>query len=82
MSEGADADESGAVHATVPITVNGEARRVPVGCTVEELVRSLGLEPRAVAVEVDRALVPRAERAARVLAAEQAVEVVTLVGGG
>lgn len=64
------------------VTVNGDQRSLPEGCTVAELVDRLGLGQRACAVEVDRELVPRKEHAARRLQAGAAIEIVTLVGGG
>lgn len=64
------------------ITVNGEPQSLPGSCTVAELVERLGLGQRACAVEVDRALVPRKDHAARRLHPGAAVEIVTLVGGG
>ena len=67
---------------TMTITVNGAVREVPVGCTVADLVASLGLLPTQVAVERNLELVRRAEHAATVLAADDRLEVVTFFGGG
>ena len=64
------------------ITVNGETREVPGGTTVATLVESLGVPRQATAVEINRELVPRSQHAARALADGDAVEIVTLVGGG
>jgi sulfur carrier protein len=64
------------------ITVNGKPREVESGATVATLLRSLGLEPRGLAVERNLELVPRAEHAATRLVPGDRLEVVTLVGGG
>jgi sulfur carrier protein len=64
------------------ITVNGESRRASEGQTVRDLVVELGLGDRAVAVEVNRELVPRQQHERTVLREGDEVEVVTLVGGG
>jgi len=64
------------------VTVNGKEREVPEGTTVRDLAVLLGLARAAVAVEVNRVLVPRRQHEARVLQADDCVEVVTLVGGG
>ncbi len=64
------------------VTLNGETRELPGPCSVAELVAQLGLGERRVAVEVNRQLVRRAEHAGHALAAGDAIEVVTLVGGG
>lgn len=64
------------------IVVNGEAREVAEGTTVRELLTALGLAEALVAVERNRAIVPRAEHAAATLAPNDRVEVVHFVGGG
>jgi thiamine biosynthesis protein ThiS len=68
--------------AVVAIEVNGEPREVPDGTTVAGLVERLELPPETVAVELNRRLVTRSERARTVLGAGDRVELVTLVGGG
>lgn len=64
------------------ITVNDDRRTFPDPLTVADLLRHLNRDPAKLAVEVNRDLVPRAEHAARALADGDAVEIVTLVGGG
>ena len=64
------------------LTVNGEARSLSAPLTVAELVEHLGHDRRRVAVEVNCEVVPQPEHTNRVLAAGDAVEIVTLVGGG
>lgn len=63
-------------------SINGEARELPDGTSVADLVSALGLTGARVAVERNRDLVRRAEHAATLLAEGDQVEVVTLVGGG
>lgn len=63
------------------ITVNGERREVKPG-TVRDLVVGLGLGKAAVAVEVNKEVVPRKLHDATPLREGDVVEVVTLVGGG
>jgi sulfur carrier protein len=64
------------------ITINGERREVPDGLTVRGLVEHLGLTEGPVAVEKNRAVVPRAEHPTTPLAAGDVVEIVHFVGGG
>ncbi len=64
------------------ITVNGEARNLPDRQSLAQLLEGLGYDRRRVAVEVNREVVPGTQHQARVLAAGDAVEIVTLVGGG
>ena len=64
------------------ITINGETREVPEGETLASLLAALSVPRQPVAVEVNRELVPRSQHGARPLAEGDAVEIVTLVGGG
>jgi len=70
------------VPGTITITLNGEARDVAVGTTVRGLIEIQGLAKAACAAEVNRELVPKREHDARVLRDGDAVELVSLVGGG
>ncbi len=64
------------------VTVNDEPRTFADPTTVADLLRALGKDPGKLAVEVNREVVPRADHPARRLADGDAVEIVTLVGGG
>jgi len=64
------------------VTVNGKAQQVDAGRTVAELVADLGLAGRAVAVEVNRQIVPRRNHEDHALSEGDEIEIVTLVGGG
>ncbi len=64
------------------IIVNDAPVSLPDGANVAALVVQLGLTGARVAVEVNRALVRRAEHVACTLKSGDHVEVVTLVGGG
>ena len=68
--------------ATIALTVNGEARDLPAGTTVAGLLDALSVPPRGTAVERNRALVPRSRHAETTLQPGDAIEIVTLVGGG
>lgn len=64
------------------ITVNGQARTERAGASVADLLAALSLEPRRVAVERNKLIVPRAQYAQTLLAEGDILEIVTLVGGG
>lgn len=64
------------------VVVNGDACEVADGTTIAALLDELGVDRRYVAVERNRAIVPRAEHGDTVLADGDRVEVVTMVGGG
>ncbi len=64
------------------IEVNGQQREVADEITIAALISELELDPRYLAVECNRQLVPRADHAETKLTAGDQLEVVTLVGGG
>ncbi len=64
------------------IYVNEEPHEIETGATVAWLINRLELEPRFLAVERNRELVPRRNHAGCVLAEGDRLEIVTLVGGG
>lgn len=64
------------------ITVNGQPQEVSPPLTVAELLRQMNLEPRWLAVELNRDLVPRTHHAEQLLHDGDELEIVTLVGGG
>ena len=67
---------------SIEITVNGEARAVPTGTTVAELIALSGLADRKVAVERNRDVVPRARHGEVILEPGDRLELVAFVGGG
>lgn len=74
-----DASASGA---TFEIFLNGEARHLPAGSTLLDLLAGLGRDPRTVAVERNGDIVRRPDYGATVLAAGDRLEVVHFVQGG
>jgi thiamine biosynthesis protein ThiS len=64
------------------IVVNGHSEELDAATTLAQLLERLALEPRRVAVELNRRIVPRSRYAATALADRDELEIVTLVGGG
>ncbi|MBI5495435.1 MAG: sulfur carrier protein ThiS [Deltaproteobacteria bacterium] len=64
------------------LTVNGEPRSFDRPLTVAEFVSTLGLGAERVAIELNRAVVPRRDHATTALREGDVLEVVTFVGGG
>ncbi len=64
------------------ITVNDENQEVPSGTTIASLLGLLNMQPRFVAVERNKELIPRGEHSGCELQENDQVEIVTLVGGG
>jgi len=64
------------------IVLNGDPRRVPEPLSLAGLLEHLGLDPRAVVVEQNRAIVRRPNLADTQLAEGDVIELVHFVGGG
>ncbi len=64
------------------ITLNGDRTEVVGPLTVAELLTSLGIDPRRVAVEHNLVVVKRAAFAETVVREGDQVEIVNFVGGG
>jgi thiamine biosynthesis protein ThiS len=64
------------------IVVNGEARTLEEGTTLQELVREMGFLEKPVVCEVNLSIVSRKDWAETVLAPGDAIEVIGFVGGG
>jgi sulfur carrier protein len=63
------------------LTINGQDKTTDAA-TISDLLAELGMNPKLVAVEVNRDLVTRKLHAETALSDGDAVEIVTLVGGG
>ena len=66
----------------VEIFVNGEARQVPEGITVTQLLENMALMDRRLAVEVNMEIVPRSSHGIHGLRSGDRVEIVHAIGGG
>ncbi len=64
------------------LIVNGEPRRIACGASIADLVVSLELDPRKVAVERNGEIAPRSSLGERLLADGDVLEIVHFVGGG
>ena len=64
------------------LTVNGEMRDAPDKATLADLLASLGIEGRRVAVERNLEIAPKSLWGEIVLAEGDRLEIVTFVGGG
>lgn len=64
------------------IVLNGKPQQLPGPLTVAQLLESLNMPTRGVAVEVNLQIVPRSLHAEHQLREGDQLEVVSLVGGG
>jgi thiamine biosynthesis protein ThiS len=68
--------------ASITITVNGDARPFERDRSLDDLLRTLELDPRMVVVEHNRSIVRRPELGTIRLQDGDSVELVHFVGGG
>ena len=64
------------------LQVNGEARTVPSGATVAQLLHDLNIGLERVAVELNLEILDKAEFDRRVLTDGDRVEIISFIGGG
>lgn len=64
------------------ITVNGKAHALESPLALDRLLKKLGIDPKAVAVERNREIVPRDRLGAVQVKAGDVIEIIRLVGGG
>src|SRR5437867_2723648 len=67
---------------TIEIRLNGETQALPASLTVVQLLEYFGLPKDRVAVERNRAIVPKANWSSVSVASGDELEVVQFVGGG
>jgi len=66
----------------IQVTLNGQTKTLPEPLTVAQLLDQLGYDRRRIAVEVNREVVPLPRHTGHPLTSGDAIEIVTLVGGG
>ncbi len=66
----------------IQIQLNGEPVPLPLPLSVHDLLGVFSLDPRAVAVELNRIVVRRAAYETTVVQDKDEVEIVAFVGGG
>ena len=66
----------------IDIELNGAPHRVPPQHTLRDLIQALALTNQALALAVNRSVVPRQQWPQRVLQPQDKVEIVRAIGGG
>lgn len=64
------------------IILNGTARQIPEQTSAAELLSSLGLGERRLALEVNREIVPRSRFGEHMIRPGDRIEIVHAIGGG
>jgi sulfur carrier protein len=70
------------INIEISIELNGANHRLDAHKNVEELIADLSLSDKAVAVAINREIVPRSQWSQRQLQAADHVDVVRAIGGG
>jgi len=66
----------------IELAINGEPRTFPAPLTLTELIESLDLAGKRIAIERNGEIVPRSQHADTTLASGDCLEIVVAVGGG
>ena len=66
----------------IELVINGEPRRFPAPLTLSQLIESLDLAGKRIAIEINGEIVPRSQHAGTALASGDRLEIVVAVGGG
>jgi sulfur carrier protein len=66
----------------IELLINGEARRFPAPLTLSQLIESLDLAGKRIAIEKNGEIVPRSQHASTSLTSGDRLEIVVAVGGG
>lgn len=66
----------------ITITINGEPKQLQAGCTVAQLIESLQLTGKRLAVERNQEIVPKSHHGQVVLQDADVLEIVHAIGGG
>ena len=66
----------------IDLLINGEPRTFPAPLTLAQLVETLDLAGKRIAIEKNGEIVPRSQHASASLASGDRLEIVVAVGGG
>ena len=66
----------------IELAINGEPRTFPAPLTLTQLIESLDLAGKRIAIEKNGEIVPRSQHANTTLASGDRLEIVVAVGGG
>jgi sulfur carrier protein len=66
----------------VTVTVNGDQQKLASGATIADLIVTLDLVGKRVAVERNLEIVPKSDHASTALQSDDVLEIVHAIGGG
>jgi sulfur carrier protein len=70
------------IEVVIELAINGEPRRFPAPLTLAQLIESLDLAGKRIAIEKNGEIVPRSQHAETPLVSGDRLEIVVAVGGG
>jgi thiamine biosynthesis protein ThiS len=66
----------------ISVTINGEIRKVPAEIDLDRLLELFSLPAKRIAIELNKAVIPRADWPKTFVSDGDKIEVVHFVGGG
>ena len=70
------------IEVVIELVINGEPRTFPAPLTLSQLIESLDLVGKRIAIEKNGEIVPRSQHVNTLLASGDRLEIVVAVGGG
>ena len=64
------------------VRVNGEFKEMDEGISVRGLLVALGIEPKGIAVDINREIVPKSRFEETLVRPDDVIEIVRMAGGG
>ena len=64
------------------IILNGEEISLPKGSNIQDLIAQLGYENKRIAIEINKAIIPKSKHLSHPLESLDRVEIINAVGGG
>jgi sulfur carrier protein len=64
------------------VTINGENKEIPHGTTIADLIQTLGLSGKRIAVELNHSISPKSTHSDTKLKQADQIEIIHAVGGG
>ena len=77
-----DTETHARIDVVIELAINGEPRRFPAPLTLAQLIASLDLAGKRIAIEKNGEIVPRSQHAETPLVDGDRLEIVVAVGGG
>ena len=64
------------------VRINGEEREVLKSATLSELLAALAIDPKGIAVELNREIIPKSLHRETTIKEDDTIEIIRMTGGG